>query len=404
MKKEVAALLILLLLTLPLAGCFTDGPGRAAAATELDERLLAANTGFAFKLLPQLLQGSPGENVFFSPASVALALAMTYNGAAGVTQEEMARVMGIENMSLAELNTANRDLLSILENPDRGVQTLLANSLWPAADAELLPDFVDRITKYYKAEVSSLDYTEADAVKTINKWVAKRTKDKIPQLFNDLSPTTRLVLVNALYFKAAWSEPFKKGLTHEAPFYLEDGSTVTVPMMHREGTFYCLEGAGFKAVRLPYGKEGRVAMYVFVPEEGPDAFVASLTPENWQTWLSSFRPENDAQVFLPRFSTRFSRELNEPLKQLGMEAAFSDKADFSGMTPGGGWFISLVKHEAVIDVNEEGTEAAAATGVAMDEAAVLDPFILRADKPFVFAVCDEMTETILFLGIIKNPQ
>ena len=149
MKKEVAALLIILLLTLPLAGCFTDGPGRAAAATELDERLLAANTGFAFKLLPQLLQGSPGENVFFSPASVALALAMTYNGAAGVTQEEMARVMGIENMSLAELNTAYRDLLSNLENPVRWVQTLLANSLWPAADAELLPDFVDRITKYY---------------------------------------------------------------------------------------------------------------------------------------------------------------------------------------------------------------------------------------------------------------
>ena len=402
MKKGIAVLLVLLSLTLPLAGCFTARPGRAAA-TEVDERLLAANTGFAFKLLPHLLQESPGDNVFFSPASIAIALAMTYNGAAGGTQEEMAQVMGVETMPPAELNAANRDLLSILENPDHGVETLLANSLWPAAGAELLEDFVDRITKFYAAEISSLDYTKNDAVSTINNWVAKKTKGKIPELFKDLSPTTRLVLVNALYFKAAWSKAFDKKLTHEAPFFLEDGTNITVPMMHREGTFSCLRGDGFQAVRLPYGK-GRVAMYVFVPESGTDAFAALLTPQNWKNWLSSFRETDDALVFLPRFSARFSRELNEPLQKLGLEAAFTGEADFSGMTPGGGWFVSLVMHEAAIEVNEEGTEAAAATGVAMDEAAVLDPFILGADRPFFFAICDDSTGTILFLGIIKNPQ
>ena len=402
-KKKLALFLALLLLVVPLTGCFLLDRNSAIAADEVDERLLAANTDFAFRLFARLLQDKEQENIFISPTSIALALSMTYNGAAGNTEKEMAAVLGIENMTLEELNIANKDLLSILRNPDQGVETSIANSLWPAEDAKLIEEFVERNKEYYNAEVSKLDFTKDEAVNTINSWVAKETKDRIKKLFSDLSPTTRLVLVNALYFKGTWTKSFDKKLTNDADFFFEDGSTKTVPMMMRQGTFTCLDEDGFNAVRLPYG-DGRVSMYVFVPKTDLADFTATLTPQNWQKWLAAFSEKEEATVFLPRFSAEYKAELNEPLMDIGMVDAFTGAADFSGMTPGGGWFISLVVHQANIDVNEEGTEAAAATGVAMDESAPMDPFVLRADRPFFIAIADDLTDTILFMGAIKNPK
>ncbi|MCR3922489.1 MAG: serpin family protein [Firmicutes bacterium] len=402
MKKNIIVVLALALLLLPLAGCALLERNEVIAAKEVDARLVEANTGFAFRLFNELLKGDE-ENVFYSPASVALALSMTYNGAAGDTEKEMAHTMGIENLTLDELNAANKDLLTILQNPDQNVETSIANSLWPAEGAPLVEEFTKRNEEFYNADVTRVDFTSHDAVDIVNGWVADNTNNRIEKLFDELKPTTRLVLVNAIFFKGGWTHTFDKEATADADFHLPVGRRKTVPMMYQQNTLSCLEGDNFKAVRLPYGQE-RVSMYVFVPETELSTFTDQLTSSQWEEWLNSFSEKEDATVFLPRFSAEYKTELINPLMQLGMVAAFGGGADFSGITPGGGWFISQIVHQANLDVNEEGTEAAAATGVAMDESAPLDPFTLRADRPFFFAICDDLTGTILFMGTITNPE
>ena len=406
MRKQIAIFMVFMvfvLLVVPLSGCSWLNRNSAIAADKVDERLVLANTDFAFRLFAQLLSDQESENVFISPASIALALSMTYNGAAGKTKSEMAEVMAIRDLTLDELNAANKNLLSILRNPDKGVQTSIANSLWPAADADLIEEFVARNKEFYNAEASRVDFRKPEAVDKINKWVADNTNNRIKKLFEELSPTTRLVLVNALFFKGTWTTSFDKKLTADTDFFLADGSKKTVSMMYRQDTLSCLEGDGFKAIRLPYGKD-RVSMFVFVPETDLSSFTAKLTPGNWNEWLAFFIEIEEATIYLPRFSAEYKAELNDPLQNLGMVTPFSGSADFSGMTPGGGWFISLIVHQANIDVNEEGTEAAAATGVVKDESAPLNPFVLRADKPFFMAIVDDLTDTILFMGAINNPQ
>ncbi len=409
--KTVSGILCLLLLASTVAGgctVFNTGEGLAAPVEEVDDRLVAANNNFGFKLFRELSGSNPGDNVFISPSSILTALAMTYNGAEEETRSAMEETLLLQGMSMDEINAAFADLLTILENPDPEVELAVANSLWAREGVDFNEDFLQRNRDYYKAEIAELDFSDEDAADQINAWVKEKTRDKIEEIVEaPIAQETILFLINAIYFKGEWSEPFDTELTREIPFNLPDGSQKNHPVMFRKYDFRYLENDLFQAVSLPYGKNERVSMYIFLPAEGVklEELYEDMNSTTWENWLNSFRVM-EGEVGLPRFEFDFEISLNETLKTLGMGIAFDDEAaDFSGMHPiPPRLYISEVKHKTFVAVNEEGTEAAAATSVEIAVTAMPESFMMIADRPFFFAISDDMTGTILFMGSVNEPM
>ncbi len=356
---------------------------------------------------PTRPRASLEEDVFLSPLSIALALQMTYNGAGGATAAEMAQVLHIQEMSLDQVNQAARELQDNLRAVP-GVELAIANSLWLRQGWRLDPDFVARNRTYYDAGLEVLDFADPAAVDRINGWIAQATRDKVRKLLDEIQDEV-LFLVNAIYFKGDWLEAFDPARTRPWDFRRADGTVKSVPMMFQEGIFPALFTEEFAAVALPYQGE-RIQMLVFVPAEdsGLDRFLARLTPGAWDEWMGRFQPQ-EISVGIPRFKVEFQRELNADLQALGMETAFDPhRADFLPMVPqdlrrgGTALYISLVKHGAVVEVNEEGTVAAAATivGVAAESA----PPSVVADRPFFVAIWDSHSQAILFMGAVVDPE
>ena len=406
-----AALLVLLLIMIALlpaaAGCRPEaGPALAAPANYVDPRLVEANTIFAFDLFHRLQKETPGGNLFVSPASVSLALAMTYNGADRDTATAMAKVLRFDQMGLGEINEAFADLRTILQNPDPKVELAIANSLWARQGKRFYDDFLQRNRDYYGAEVAELDFDRPDAAAMINRWVEHQTSGRITDLIEPpIDPLTVLFLINAIYFKADWTEPFDPERTREVSFSMPDGSSKEHPLMFREGQFSCLEREEFQAVSLPYGKTQRLGMLVFLPDpEGSlESFYAGLTPEAWSAWMQQFR-ETEAVIGLPRFKFEYEASLNDALKAMGMEIAFmAGAADLSKMKPvPPAMFIADVKHKTFVEVNEKGTEAAAATSVEVRDESAPD-FYMIMERPFFFSIVDHKTGSILFMGQVTEP-
>lgn len=385
----------------------TEPPAVNQIETGVDERLVAANTRFGFKLFSQILEqnGEP-TNLMVSPTSVAIALTMTYNGASSTTQQAMAEALELEGMSLEEINQANAALELALENADPEVQLAIANSLWGREDVSFNPDFLQRNRDFYSAEIASLDFTNPDAIATINNWVSRNTQEKIPEIIREISPNAVLFLINATYFKGNWTTPFNPGQTSDRPFTLLNGSQNQHPTMSQRGRYAYLENDQFQAVSLPYGESERLTMYVFLPRENSSlsAFQQNLTAENWEAWINQFGRREGA-IRLPRFRLEYETQLNDVLEALGMAVAFdADQADFSGMSDEP-LSISRVQHKTFIEVNEEGTEAAAVTSVEIraTSAAVIPPFQMTVDRPFFYAIRDNQTGTVLFMGTVVEP-
>jgi serpin B len=379
-------------------------------AKEVDSRLVEANTRFAFKLFKQLIEQQPGENVFISPASIAMALAMTYNGADGETKNAMAEVLEVQGIDIEDFNKAYADLKTILQNPDPDIQVVIANSLWARKGMSFYDEFLDINRKFYGAEVQELDFDSPDASKTINNWVKKQTRDKIEKIVGDaISPDTIMFLINALYFKGSWTNKFDPGLTREEPFSLDDGTQKAHPIMFQTGKEYpYYKGENFQAVSLPYGN-GRVSMVVFLPDEGVDLneFCGGITFEKWEEWMSSFS-NAQGEVGLPKFKLEYEVDLSEALKALGMEVAFdAEKANFSKMhpiAPGANVYISSVKHKTFVETNEQGTEASGATSVEVGITSLpVDNFSMIVNRPFFFVIRDNETGSLLFMGVIVDP-
>lgn len=379
-------------------------------AKMVDDRLITATSRFAFKLYGQVLKEGTTKNVFVSPASVMLALAMTYNGAEGETRQAMAQTLEFERMSLDEVNRAFADLKSILGTAEPKVQLKIANSLWAEKSLSLKPAFIQRSKEYYGAEVTSLDFANAAAPATINSWVSRNTENRIDKVVDQISRDTILFLINAIYFKGQWTMEFAKEKTKEEGFKLADGGQKKLPMMFQSGTYNYYKGKDFQAVALPYGT-GRISMYVFLPDEHKtlDQFERDLTIENWEIWMKSFRVML-GELMLPRFKVDYEADLNDVLKALGMAEAFDrGRANFSGMAEVNPQriFISKVKHKAFAEVNEEGTVAAAVTAVEMGVTSAGPPqekFIMKVDRPFFFAIRDNLTGALLFMGSVRNPN
>ena len=374
----------------------------------VDERLTAASSRFAFKFYDQILKRRTGQNTFVSPASLMMALAMTYNGADGETRQAMARALEIEGMSLEDVNRAFVDLKAALAPADPKIQVKIANSIWARNGFTMKPAFIERNKQSYAAEIASLNFDDPAAAQTINAWVSKNTEGKIKKIVENISPEIVLYLINAIYFKGQWQVEFKKEHTKPEVFRLAGGERKELPMMKQSGSYFYYKGKNFQSVALPYGK-GSVSMYVFLPDEqtGLEQFEKDLTPENWEMWMKSFR-HTPGDLMLPRFKVEWESNLNEALKAIGMAEAFDpQRANFSLIAePIGGnkLFISEVKQKTWCEINEEGTVAAAVTSVGMGlTSAPPERFVMKVDRPFFFAIRDNGTGVVLFMGSVTNP-
>lgn len=385
----------------------------ARASTQvINDKLIAANTRLSFKLFSAILKqqsdcpfgaARSDRNIVISPISVAIALSMTYNGAKGETQQAIARTLEILGMSLEEVNQANAAMRAALTTLDPQVQLSLATSLWVKKGESLLSAFLQNNQKFYGAEVTELDFNDPSTPSIINQWITQSTNGKINQIIErkDIKPNTFLFLLDAIYFKGRWTTAFDKTQTKELPFTLLNGTQKLHPIMFQQSQYWYYANQLFQAVALPYG-EGRLRLYLFVPHKhlSLKTFYKNLNAENWEQWMNEFHTEQ-LIIGLPRFRLDSGLELNDVLKSLGMAIAFDEnRADFTGMTPNPA-YISQVKHNTFFEVNEEGTEAAAATSVQMGTRA--SPTQLIVDRPFFFAIRDERTKTILFMGSVIEP-
>jgi len=372
-----------------------------------DAKIIESSNKFGFKLFSEVLKNDREKNVFISPSSVAIALAMTYNGASGTTQLAIAKTLELQGLNLPEINSSYKAALKqLLDNSDPKVQLKIANSLWANQDVSFRPDFLQRTQDFYQAKVSNLNFQDAAAPSIINNWVKENTNGKIDKIIEKIEPLDVLFLINAIYFKGKWSKEFDKNQTAQYPFYITPSRQKQLPMMSQDGDYRYYENNQLQAVSLPYGKDGKFSFYIFLPKQNSNlnAFYQNLNVENWEKWITRFSKQKGF-IRLPRFKTDYDVTLNDALKSLGMEEAFSNKANFSGM--GKNFAISQVKHKTFVEVNEEGTEAAAATSVGIVARSLRDepePFRMIVDRPFFCAIRDNQTGSLLFMGSIIEPQ
>lgn len=404
-------LLFLLFAIIFLAGCNLtgDAPDNEINITEKTAMLIEAENDFGFELFKNVYATeTESENIMVSPLSVSLALAMTYNGANGETQAAMEKTLKVHGLTPEEINQSYHDLVNALQSLDPKVLLEIANAIYYRDDFQVENEFVSINKNYYDADISPLDFgNEQKSLEIINGWVAKKTHNKIETIIDRISRSHVMFLLNAIYFKGTWQKEFNEESTEKLPFYPENGENIQTEMMQRLDTLPYTSNDLFSAVELSYGK-GNYNMYVFLPENGRtlEEIVNNLDKDNWGTWMESFRETQSVDIKFPKFKYGYEITLNDVLTEMGMGIAFSGAADFTGINRGGGLNIDYVKHKSFIDVNEEGTEAAAVTIVAIERTSAGGPtkvpFIVN--RPFLYAITEKDTGAVLFMGTVKNPQ
>ncbi len=374
-------------------------------------KLVAANSQFAFDLYHQLAKAN--TNLFFSPSSISTALALAYAGARGTTASEMANTLHFDKVPGNELHAAfnalAQELLAPRTSADKGrkpLQLELSNSAWGQRGYTFLRGYLDTLARYYGAGMHLSDFerhAEAERVR-INSYVAQQTKGRIKELLPPgiIDGMTRLVLVNTITFTAQWRVPFNHALTELRPFTRLDGTTVSVPMMHRDEArdVPAMQGDGYLAARLPYA--GGASMLLIVPDAGHFGAVSAAVGPAMISSIDSRLTSGWTEVWMPRFDLEWKQSLNETLQTLGTRAAFGN-ADFSGMDGTHNLFISGVMHDAKVHVDEDGTKAAAATAAVMELDAKLSGITVDANRPFIYLIRDDATGAILFAGQVLDP-
>ncbi len=409
-----AAILAVLAMTLPACGAGagptpsstpsptpTGGTGTPTPAPAINEQVVRANNTFAFALFTELGREQAGSNLFVSPLSIAMALAMTYNGAAGDTQAAMAQALHLMGMDREAVNQGNAALLQALSGRGPEMELNVVNSIWSREGYPFEQAFLDQVKGPYQAEVVSLPFDNA-AKDRINGWVQDHTNGKIDSILSSINPSDVMYLINAIYFKGTWTYQFQEQNTKDGSFYNADGSQAQVPMMHQSVQLDYLEGNGFTALRLPY--QGGASMYVFLPDQGSSLsqFLGELNGASWGQWMNEFKQEGQVNITLPRFQLAYEATLNDALKAMGMGIAFDPvKADFTDMGPSG-LYISQVLHKTRLEVYEKGSEAAAVTSVVIADSAAMQSFDFNVDRPFFLAITDDRTGSVLFTGAVEH--
>jgi serpin B len=409
---KLTKLVTLILLPGTMTGCSSgqhnDSPGTDIKLDEKSTEIVDSDNRFGFNLFGPLVENSEaGANLMISPLSISSALSMALNGANSDTRSEMEQVLSSNGFTTDDINSAYQKLIPALRNCDTSVDLDIANSIWIRESFQVLDKFTETNNDYYDAEVTRLPF-DNNAVNRINDWVGRKTHDKIQKMVTSIDPNDVMYLLNAIYFKGSWAEKFDSDATQSKPFTLSDGNTVNVPMMRKNQKLSYLATNNFRMAAFPYGRE-KFRMLVILPNEGVPTteILQSLDNDSWQTYLKGMSQPVELDVWLPKFTFSWETNLNDVLASLGMPKAFSkSEADFTNINSKGGLYISKVKHKTFIEVNEEGTEAAGATSVAIGVTSVGPGntlVLFHADHPFLFFITEEDTGAILFMGQMANP-
>ncbi len=412
MKPTLTFVLPLLFIAFLLPACtrdFSVEPQtielRSLSANE--RALVQAGEGFGFELL-KTLSAKGDENVFISPLSVSMALGMAANGANGQTWDEMKSTLGFDGMNRDEINAAYQSFIKLLTTMDSVVIMEIANSIWfDQQRVTVKTNFIDVNKTFFNAAIRTENFSDPATVSMINQWVSDKTHEKITSIINQLSAEEVMVLLNALYFKGAWTYEFDPEDTRDDVFRVTPEQQVDIEMMQQTNEkFEYFENDEMQLITLPYGR-GQFAMTVALPkpQRSLDALIESLTPATWSTWMNQSRKQQGT-LQMPKFKLEYKALLNETLQAMGIRSAFSGQADFTGITEEVPLAISRVIHKTFVKVDEEGTEAAAVTAVGM-EATSVGPggsgFLMRVDRPFVVVLHEKHTNAQLFMGKIINP-
>lgn len=392
-----------------LSSCKKDKEDKEIKDIELStkqQEIATAGNEFSLGLFQKIAETETEDNFMISPLSINFALAMTVNGAKNNTQSQMLASMGFTNFEMEEFNQYFGFVMDELVNLDSDVSLNIANSIWYRNGFTILPAFLNVNQQYYDAQIAGLDFSSPEAVSTINNWVSNATNDKIPTIIDAIGGDVVMYLINAVYFNGKWKYEFDPAQTQKRDFYVSSAQTVEVDMMEMQSKIKYFYDPELQIAEIPYGN-GNFVMDILVPasDKTPQDVIANLSPARWQG-LTQGLYNQDVVLSMPKFKFDFEKNLVSCLQALGMTDMFIDGvADFSGIDGLGGLFVSAVKHKTYIDVNEEGTEAAAVTSVEFAVTSVNPdgPIYLFANKPFVFVIRETSTGIILFTGVVKNP-
>lgn len=369
--------------------------------TAQEDAIRNAANAFSFSLWQQLNRSTPDENIFVSPLSASFALGMALGGAKGPTYEEMRSTLQLP-AEVADVGAGYKSLITLLTSLDPSVTMEIANSVWYRREFTPKQTFLDGTRAAFNATVSPLDFTDKQAaLSAINGWVSDKTHQRIPSILDDISDDEVMFLINAIYFKGGWREKFDPARTSNAPFHGVGGDQ-TIPFMSRSGTIAYAESPTYQAIDLPYG-DSAFAMTVVLPKATSSVaeVAASLSDDAWNALTSNLHTGH-VDLWLPKVKLTWEKTLNSDLKALGMQLAFTDGADFTGISSDVGLLISSVRQKAYVDVNEEGTEAAAVTSVGFTTTSAPMSVVVRVDRPFIFAIRERLTGTVLFLATVNR--
>lgn len=357
---------------------------------------------FGFNLFHYLYVNRTDSNLMLSPVSVALALGMTYNGAEGTTKQSMENALGLSGLSRHDINQVYSNLMHHLLIANPSLLVAIANSIWYRDNFSVEQAFLDTNHFYYDAQIAPLNFNDPNAKDIINSWVASQTRNKIPEIITQITGDDMMFLINAIYFKGSWKTNFDPALTTVMQFSTGNSNNVQADMMTREDTFPVYQNSVFSAIQLPYASN-KFSMTIMLPNYTNSVadIINNLNSANWNTWMSSFS-ERDMILYMPRFKFATDKTLNQALSSLGMGVAFTDQADFSGINNSMQLQITEVKHKTFIEVNEEGTEAAAVTSVGVGTTSVPDNLFM-VNRSFLFAIQDNKSRAVVFIGVVGNP-
>jgi serpin B len=404
---KVVVLMVIPLFILSCSKAEENQPGEPVPITLTADQvgIIESENSFAFDIFSEVLNSTEEDkNVIISPLSISVALSMTLNGAKGATRDSMLKALRLNGITPDVINNSYKSLTETLLSVDKRVLISIANSVWTEDDFVVKQAFIDILTNFYSAESRSFDINDDAAPDKINAWIEDKTNNLIKKMISQLDDNTVMLLINAIYFKGKWKLEFDASKTEDQPFYRLNGSTTDVPMMKQTDNFKAFRGNGFTIAELPYG-QGNFVMDVIIPDDKDNlnSLSSTLSNINFSSWVSQLSDQK-VQLSFPRFKYGFKKELKDVLSGMGMGIAFTDDADLSNISDLYDLYISFVTHQAFIETNEEGTEAAAATVVGVGVTSYPSYLVVNMDHPFIYIIRETTTNSIIFMGKVADPS